>query len=103
MWPSNSFSQCPKCGELTHEFDRHFPDIFTHPRELYFPVLAYYCPGCDHVVVEAYHSETDRDVFACTRDADWRGAAPAAPPRPHPAYYCDRISFPAVLAHSCLV
>lgn len=102
MWPSDDFSQCPKCGEITREFDRHFPDLITHPRGVYYPVLAYYCPHCDHVVVEVFYSDTDRDVLTCARDADWRVAAPSDPPRPHPAYDSERISFRAVLSHSSL-
>lgn len=102
MWPADTFSQCPRCGELTHQFDRHFPDPLTHSRELYFPVIAYYCPACDHVVVELYHSKADRDLISCTRDADWRVTAPSVPPRPHPAYDSDRISLRAVVYHGHL-
>ena len=96
MWPSDDFSNCPKCGELTYPFDRHFPDPLEQPHEAHFPVLAYYCLVCDHVVVEAFHSRTDRDVFICPRDADGRFAVPVAPPHPHPAYDCDRISSSAI-------
>ena len=102
MWPSDSFSQCPKCRELTYEFDRDFPDLLTHSRRVYFPVLAYYCPACDQVIVELFHSEDDRDVFVCSHDRDWRVAAPATPPRPHPAYNPDRISLRAIVYHARL-
>jgi len=99
MWSQEGVSSCPKCAELTYEFDRQFPGLLKYNRETYFPVLAYYCPACDHVIVEAYHSKDDRDVLICPRDSDWRVKAPANPPRLHAAYDPDHISKSAVIYH----
>ncbi len=99
MQSSDKTSRCPSCGELTHEFDRHFAGGFD---EVSFPVIAYYCPACDHIVVEAYHSETDRDIVIGTHDDNWRVTIPPQPPRPHEAFDAERITFRTVMAHDSL-
>jgi hypothetical protein len=99
MWSQEGFSNCPTCGELTYEFDRQFPSLQKYDRATYFPVLSYYCPACDHVVVEVYHSKDDRDVLICPHDADWRVRVPSTIPRAHPAYDPEHISKSAVVLH----
>jgi hypothetical protein len=89
MRSAQKISQCPQCGELTHEFDRRSSGPFY---EVTFPVIACYCPACDHIVVEAYHSREDRDVVIGTHDHDWRVTIPVPLPRPHRAFDVEHIS-----------
>ena len=102
MWSPEQISTCPTCGELTHEFDRNFPNLAKYSRGSYFPVIAYYCPACDNVVLEAYYSKESRESFVFQHDPGWNVKSPAQLPRPHPAYDGNRISQQATLYHSRL-
>ena len=99
---SHWIDSCPNCQERLVQFyhKKSFP-VMDQQRDGWSGIEAYYCAGCDKILIAVGFTASDRDTFFLDRTSTNGFVIPDSPPaRAHPCYLPKAVASAAVMRES---